>query len=67
MDARVISNQQRLTYVCVDTRYILEDLPGVAEDWNGWRERGGQENVSCRCDLMMMKMNSITTRVARLR
>ena len=44
-----------LHQLCVDTGSSLEDLPGMTDDRDRWRERQG--NVCYQCDLIMMNSN----------
>ena len=60
-----------LHQICVNTRCSQEDLQGVMEDRDGWRERESQGTLCCQYNLMIMMLtmihiiisNTITLRV----
>ena len=55
MDVPVLANQQEFINISsVDLGYNLEDLLGVMDDRDRWRERESQENPRCQHNLMMM-------------
>ena len=39
MNVPWLPDQQRLTYICVDTRHSLEDLTSTMDDRNRWQEK----------------------------
>ena len=48
MDVAMLAEEKNhLLQLCADKRYSLEDLLGVMEDLNGWREWQSQGNPCC--------------------
>ena len=53
MGPPVFFDQQKFTFICMDTECHLENFPRAVADRDGWWE-GSQRNLCCRYVLMMI-------------